>query len=594
MYSIVIFSHGMASCSGVLSEEQFLCSICLEVFSSPVSTPCGHSFCKACINGYWDHREVCQCPLCKETFLSRPQLSVNRALAEITENFLRMETSSEHSSAKYEESLDTPEEVGRGTPGVVACDVCTGAQQMAVRSCLVCLTSYCQEHGKSHSTRFTKHKLIQPVSNLQDRMCKKHDRPLELFCRSDQTCVCVLCNDMDHQSHDTVPAERAWAQQKTQLKKTEADVQQMIQERQRKVEEIRQCVELSRVFSALMRSIERRQAELTKVMEEKQRVVETRAEGLIKDLEQELTQLQKRTNELEKLSQTEDHLHFLQSFPSLCTPPHTKDWSDVGVHADVCVGTVRRAVTQLEDSVMEQLDVRAGGPSEMRDGVLSLQGAVLAGEELYQQVHSILETVSPNTFQQAMRRMITLRINTEDRLMGVVMLILEKAVSNPTSSVVYANMSRCLMGLKVPCKDKPGETTHFRKVLLNLCQKEFERGFQDEDEDEAPSKVGEAAGVHQRWLGTVAFMCELYKLKMLTEAIMYDCINKMLKNEDSLEGVCCLLSSIGKELDHEKAKPRMDQYYRQLEKIIHQGKASSQICRMVEKVLDLRRNRHQV
>ncbi|KAI1888613.1 hypothetical protein AGOR_G00186960 [Albula goreensis] len=165
---------GMASCSGVLSEEQFQCSICLEVFSCPVSTPCGHSFCKACINGHWEHRDVCQCPLCKETFLIRPQLSVNRALAEITEHFLRMKTSSEHSSAKYEESLDTPEEVGRGTPGVVACDVCTGAQQMAVRSCLVCLTSYCQEHLKSHSTRFTKHNLIQPlhrnISNLQDRM----------------------------------------------------------------------------------------------------------------------------------------------------------------------------------------------------------------------------------------------------------------------------------------------------------------------------------------------------------------------------------------------------------------------------------------
>ncbi|KAI1888614.1 hypothetical protein AGOR_G00186970 [Albula goreensis] len=250
--------------------------------------------------------------------------------------------------------------------------------------------------------------------------------------------------------------------------------------------------------------------------------------------------------------------------------------------------------TEAEQMVERQRKCGAGGPSEMRDGGLSLQHAVRAGEELYQQVHSILETVSPNTFQQAMRRMTTLRINTEDRLRGVAMLILEKAVSNPTSSVVYANMSRCLMGMKVPCKGKPGETINFRKVLLNLCQNEFERGFKDEDEDEALSKVGEAAGVHQRWLGTVAFICELYKLKMLTEGIMYDCINKMLKNEDLLEGVCCLLSSIGKELDHEKAKPRMDQYYRQLEKITHQGKASSRTRHMVEKVLDLRRNRHQV
>ncbi|KAG9329631.1 hypothetical protein JZ751_003416, partial [Albula glossodonta] len=386
---------GMASPS-LLSEEQCYCSICLDVFSNPVSIPCGHNFCLGCIGGYWQSCALYQCPMCKKTFCKRPEISINTVLKEIAEQFrglgarspkpnslvptvpevprapeleIQPKDSAEVGVPRTEFGVQPSEiQLDSGGPGGVACDVCTGVQQMAVRSCLVCLTSYCQEHLKSHSTRFTKHKLIQPVSNLQDRMCQKHERLLELFCRSDQTCVCVLCIETDHRAHFTISAERAWLEKKTQLKKTEADVQQMMQERQRKVEEIRQCVELSRsstqreiedsvqVFSALMRSIELRQAELTEVMEEKQRAVETRAEGLIKDLEQELTQLQKRTNELEKLSQTEDHLHFLQSFPSLCTPPHTKDWSDVGVHTDVCVGTVRRAVTQLEDSLMEQVD----------------------------------------------------------------------------------------------------------------------------------------------------------------------------------------------------------------------------------------------
>ncbi|KAI1888650.1 hypothetical protein AGOR_G00187330 [Albula goreensis] len=330
----------MASCSGVLSEEQFQCSICREVFSSPVSTPCGHSFCKACINGHWASRDVCQCPKCKRIFLVRPGLCENTFAREMAEKLKRLKL------GRSEPHPAGHEEVGRGTPGVVACDVCNGRKGKAVRSCLVCLTSYCQEHLKSHSTRFTKHKLIQPVSNLQDHICKKHDRPLELFCRSDQTCVCVLCNDTDHQSHDTVPAERAWAEQKTQLKKTEADVQQMVQERQRKVEEIRQCVELSRsstqreiedsvqVFSALMRSIERRQAELT------------------------------------------------ESFPSLCTPPHTKDWSDVGVHTDVCVGTVRRAVTQLEDSLMEQVDKLTDKVAVILDAATAHPWLALSGDRM--------------------------------------------------------------------------------------------------------------------------------------------------------------------------------------------------------------------
>uniref|UniRef100_A0A3Q4HML9 RING-type domain-containing protein n=1 Tax=Neolamprologus brichardi TaxID=32507 RepID=A0A3Q4HML9_NEOBR len=57
-----------------LSEDQFTCSICLEVFNKPVTTPCGHSFCQTCISSYWDGNstKMYQCPLCKESFLKRP------------------------------------------------------------------------------------------------------------------------------------------------------------------------------------------------------------------------------------------------------------------------------------------------------------------------------------------------------------------------------------------------------------------------------------------------------------------------------------------------------------------------------------------
>ena len=37
---------GMACANTSWSEENFSCSICLDVFSSPVSTPCGHNFCR--------------------------------------------------------------------------------------------------------------------------------------------------------------------------------------------------------------------------------------------------------------------------------------------------------------------------------------------------------------------------------------------------------------------------------------------------------------------------------------------------------------------------------------------------------------------
>uniref|UniRef100_A0A8C6UNW9 Uncharacterized protein n=1 Tax=Neogobius melanostomus TaxID=47308 RepID=A0A8C6UNW9_9GOBI len=73
----------MASSTPSRSEEQFLCSICLEVFSEPVSTPCGHNFCKRCISQTWDTKAVCKCPLCNKSFSIRPELCVNTLLSEM-------------------------------------------------------------------------------------------------------------------------------------------------------------------------------------------------------------------------------------------------------------------------------------------------------------------------------------------------------------------------------------------------------------------------------------------------------------------------------------------------------------------------------
>uniref|UniRef100_A0A4W5Q1J3 Uncharacterized protein n=1 Tax=Hucho hucho TaxID=62062 RepID=A0A4W5Q1J3_9TELE len=284
----------MASSSHSLSEEQFLCSICLDVFTEPVSTPCGHNFCKACISGYWDTTDLCQCPMCKSTFCTRPELNINT-------------------------------------------------------SCLECQTSF------------------YPVENLEDRMCKKHDRLLELFCRTDQTCVCQFCIETDHKNHHTIPLEKEFGEKKAQLVKTERQTRQMIQERLEKVQKIKRSVEFSKkdtqrvmtdslqVFTDLMHSIEKSKKELIEEVEEKQKAAENQAEGFIEELEQEITDLRRRSTELEQLSHTEDHLHLLQSFPSLYTTPNIKDWSEISVHSETCVGNLRSVlrsfVSELEKTV---------------------------------------------------------------------------------------------------------------------------------------------------------------------------------------------------------------------------------------------------
>ncbi|CAI5677878.1 unnamed protein product [Oreochromis niloticus] len=346
----------MSAASNLRSEDQFRCSICLDVFTDPVSTPCGHNFCKTCISQHWDMNVICQCPLCKETFYTRPQLRVNTFISEMVAQF-RCEAQQKASSSSSEQQA--------AKPGEVPCDVCTGTRLKALKSCLVCQTSYCQTHLEPHLTvkRLKRHQLIDAVENLEGRMCTKHDKLLELFCKTDQTGVCVLCSVLDHKNHEFVPLREEYEGKKAELEKTEAEIQQMIQKRQLKIQEITESVKMSKdaadrqkaegvqVFTALMESVERRLKELIKEIEDKQETTEKQAEGLIKDLEQEISDLMERSSEVEQLSRSEDHLHLLQSFSSLKAAPPTKDCTEVRVHPPSYEGTVGRAVAQLEETV---------------------------------------------------------------------------------------------------------------------------------------------------------------------------------------------------------------------------------------------------
>ncbi|XP_030266595.1 zinc finger protein RFP-like [Sparus aurata] len=350
----------MSAASCLLTEDQFLCSICLDVFTDPVSTPCGHNFCKTCITKHWDINVPCQCPNCKKTFYTRPELQVNTFISEMAAQF-RQSAQQKASSSSSEQQVSKP--------GEVPCDVCTGTKLKALKSCLVCLASYCETHLEPHLTMsgLKRHQLIDPVENLEDRMCTKHDKLLELFCKTEQMCVCMLCTVLDHKTHDVVPLKEEYEGKKAELGKTDAEIQQMIQKRRLKIEEMKCSVELSKkdadreiaagvqVFSALKESVERSQAELIDTIKEKQRETEKQAEGFIKELEQEISELEKRSSEVEQLSQSEDHLHLPQSSPSLNAAPPTKNWTGVRIRPPSYEGTVVRAVNQLEEMLSKQM-----------------------------------------------------------------------------------------------------------------------------------------------------------------------------------------------------------------------------------------------
>nr|XP_033478836.1 E3 ubiquitin-protein ligase TRIM21-like [Epinephelus lanceolatus] len=350
----------MATASSSLSEDQFLCSICLDVFTDPVSTPCGHNFCKNCITEHWDTENQYLCPMCKKVFRTRPELRVNTFISEMVAQF-RQSAQQKASSSSSQQQVSTP--------GEVPCDVCTGTKLKALKSCLVCLASYCETHLEPHLTMsgLKRHQLINPVENLEDRMCTKHDKPLELFCKTDQTCVCMLCTVLDHKTHDVVPLKEACEEKKAELGKTEAEIQQMIQKRRLKIHEIKRSVSLSeenanreiaegvQIFTALIECAERKLNKLMDTIQVKHRTTENQAKAFTKELEQEIFELMKRSTEVEQLSYSEDHLHLLQSIQSLNVAPRTKDWTEINIHAPSYEGTVVRAVSQLEETLSEQM-----------------------------------------------------------------------------------------------------------------------------------------------------------------------------------------------------------------------------------------------
>uniref|UniRef100_A0A673KTY3 E3 ubiquitin/ISG15 ligase TRIM25-like n=1 Tax=Sinocyclocheilus rhinocerous TaxID=307959 RepID=A0A673KTY3_9TELE len=331
------------------SQDELLCAVCLDLLKDPVTTSCGHNYCKSCITGCWDQEDqmrIYSCPQCRQTFSPRPALATNTMLAELVEK---------------PKKRKRPADCYAGA-GDVQCDVCTGRKYKAVKSCLMCLNSYCQNHLEQHESLFKgkRHNLTDATGRLQEMICQKHDKLLEVFCRTDQKCICVLCMD-DHKNHDTVSTEAQRTEK--QLKETHQTFQQRIQQREKDLQQLREAVEShkrsaqtavedsERIFTELIRSIERSRSELIRLIRDQEKTAVSRAEGRLERLEQEINDLRRRDTELEQLSHTQDHIQFLQSFQSLSAPPESTDVNDDLFSSLFSSGALRESVHQLRDKL---------------------------------------------------------------------------------------------------------------------------------------------------------------------------------------------------------------------------------------------------
>uniref|UniRef100_A0A673J6R4 E3 ubiquitin/ISG15 ligase TRIM25-like n=1 Tax=Sinocyclocheilus rhinocerous TaxID=307959 RepID=A0A673J6R4_9TELE len=336
----------MAETNISVDQDQLICPVCLDLLKDPVMILCGHNYCKKCITDIWDQDDqkgIYRCPLCKQSFTPRPVLGKNMMVAEMVEKLKKTRLQATPLPAS---SADPPADP--------PCDSCTEIKQKAVKSCLECRSSYCQNHLEQHENLFKgkKHNLMDATGRLQEMICPRHHKMLEIFCRTDQQCICMLCLVDEHKNHDTVSTAAARTEKQIKLN-------QKIQKKDKDIQELREArsaqtaVEDSeRIFTELIRSIEKRRSEVNQLIRDQERAAVSRAEIKLERLEKEVNELRRKEAELKQLSETQDHVHFLQSLSS-ATVSLSGSTDGYSVSPHLSFDDVMKSVFQLRDKLQQ-------------------------------------------------------------------------------------------------------------------------------------------------------------------------------------------------------------------------------------------------
>ncbi|XP_026016086.1 tripartite motif-containing protein 16-like [Astatotilapia calliptera] len=343
-----------------LDRETFFCSICLDLLKDPVTTTCGHSYCRNCIKSFWDEEDrkgIHSCPQCRKTFTPRPVLEKNTMLAALVEQLKKTGLQ----AAPADHCYAGPEDV--------ACDVCTGRKLKAIKSCLVCLASYCEKHLQPHydAAPLKKHKLMAPSKKLQENICSRHDEVMKIFCRTDQQSICYLCTMDEHKGHETVPAAAERTEKQKELEVRRLNIQQRIQEREKDVKLLQQEVEAingsadkavedsEKMFTELIRLLQKRSSDVKQQVRSQQETEVSRVKELQEKLEQEIAELKRKDGELEQLSHTEDHNQFLHNYPSLSALSESTHSSSINIRPLSYFEDVTAAVSETRDKLQDIL-----------------------------------------------------------------------------------------------------------------------------------------------------------------------------------------------------------------------------------------------
>ncbi|XP_039620605.1 tripartite motif-containing protein 16-like [Polypterus senegalus] len=205
------------------------------------------------------------------------------------------------------------------------------------------MASFCESHLQQHreSQVLKRHRVEVLSENLKDKLCRKHHRVLEIFCRTDGTCICSMCAATDHKHHDTVTLETERAEKQSN---TEMELQ-----------------EQEETFRSVLESIEQLRSKVTEVIKDYEQRKVRKTEKIIEQLEKEIGELKKRDVELAKLLQIDDDICFLKKFES---PPEERDAPITITKKEVLPGTLFVNLSDLKNTLEEISNLESVESSE--------------------------------------------------------------------------------------------------------------------------------------------------------------------------------------------------------------------------------------
>uniref|UniRef100_A0A8C5PVT5 Uncharacterized protein n=1 Tax=Leptobrachium leishanense TaxID=445787 RepID=A0A8C5PVT5_9ANUR len=284
-------------------RDELTCSICLNIYTYPVTLPCGHSFCRTCIGDVLDTQErsgAYKCPECRAESQERPALVKNRKLRKVAERF---------------RSITHPEQEEAGIP----CTYCDSPVP-AAKTCLHCEASLCEKNLKKHS-KSAEHVLTEPTTSLENRKCSVHKEILRHYCCEDAVCICVYCKAGEHRGHQVETLNEASEKKKEKLRnilqkltsqREEAEIRvQSLEEHRRQVQEKAVWV-TERVTALIRKQLELLEKRVLSEISRQEEQVSLRVLDLLRQLEIKKEELSRKMGDIKELCDMTDPVTVLQ------------------------------------------------------------------------------------------------------------------------------------------------------------------------------------------------------------------------------------------------------------------------------------------